>query len=88
MVSGKVSPPSIRIPHNLVSVNFFRHPMPVQINFTLEYLSTTTENRVVADTSQMVSQVIDTVQLVVAIPAGEIQNHFAGERVVEARNSW
>ena len=86
-VSGKVLP-SICIPNNLVGVKVFGLPMPVEIDFAFEELTATTENRVIADMSQVVSQVIDAIQSVVAVPTGEGRNHFAGEWVVEARNGW
>jgi len=62
--------------------------MPIEINLAFEEPATAAENRVVADVTQVISQVVDTVQSTVAIPAGKGRNHLAGEWMDEARNTW
>lgn len=62
--------------------------MPIEINLAFEEPATATENRVVADVTQVISQVVDTVQSTVAVPAGKGRNHLAGEWMDEARNTW
>jgi len=69
-------------------MNEFRGSVPLQIDFAFKEPATAAENRVVADVTQVVSQVIHAVQLAVAIPASEVRDHLAGEWVGEARNSW
>jgi len=76
------------MPDHFVVVNGLRISMPIEINLTFEEPATTAENRVVADVTQVVSQVVDAVQSTVAIPAGKSRNHLAGEWMDEARNTW
>jgi len=61
-----------------------RFLMLLQVNLAFEEPTAAAENRVVADVAQMISQVIDTVQSAVAIPAGKGRYHPAGERVAKA----
>ena len=66
----------------------FRVSVLLQVAVAFKEPTATTENRVVADIIQMVSQVVHAIQLVVAIPASKARNHFAGEWVGEVRNAW
>ena len=66
----------------------FSLSMPFYVGIALEEPAATAENRVIANVTQVVSQVIDAVESVVAIPAGKGRNHFAGEWVCHACNSW
>ena len=66
----------------------FRVSVLLQVAVAFKEPTATTENRVIADIIQMVSQVVHAIQLVVAIPASKARNHFAGEWVGEVRNAW
>lgn len=70
----------------LVSMEGFSLPMLFYVGVALKEPAATAENRVIANVTQVVSQVIDTVQSVVAIPAGKGRNHFAGEWVCHVCN--
>ena len=76
------------IPDCFVIVGEFSLSMPFYVGIALKELAATAENRVIANVTQVVSQVIDAVQSGVAIPAGKGRNHFAGEWVRHARNGW
>ena len=62
--------------------------MPFEIDFAFKEPATTAENCVVADVTEVVSQVIHAVQTAVTIPASEICDHLAGEWMGEASNVW
>ena len=76
------------VPNRFVVMNGLHFLMLLYVNFAFEESATTAKNRVVLDVTEVVSQIIDTVQSTVAIPAGEVRDHLAGERVAEARNTW
>ena len=78
----------VSVPGYFVGVIKFRLSVLLQIGFAFEESTTTAENRVVSDMTQMVSQVIHTVQSAVTIPASKGRDHFAGEWMVKARNTW
>jgi hypothetical protein len=84
VVSGK----GLHIPGQFVVMVRFCFLMLLQICFAFEEPAATAENRVVADVTQVVSEIIDAVQPAVTIPTGEVRDHFAGERMCEARNPW
>ena len=66
----------------------FRVSVLLHIGFAFEESATATENWVIADMTQMVSQVVHAVQSAVTIPASKGRNHCASEWVGEGRNAY
>ena len=64
----------------------YRGSVVLCIAFVSKEPATTTENRVIGRSAQMVFQVVRTTQSAVAISASEGSDHITGEWVDEARN--